>query len=80
MKFPPSLILCNFVIECRHNSTNVVSQLSSNTSNVGKLCSAYKQADEGELGNTNFYRSREPVHPLIISIKETSQEENDSDD
>jgi hypothetical protein len=38
IKFLPLLILWNFVIECRHNSTNVVSQLSGNTRDVGKLC------------------------------------------
>jgi hypothetical protein len=80
MKFLSLLILCNFVIECRHSGTNVISQPTGNTSNVGKLCLACREADEGLLGNRNFYRNREPVHPLITSIEETSEEENDSDD
>jgi hypothetical protein len=29
---------------------------SGNTSNVGKLCTAYREADDGELGIRNFYR------------------------
>jgi hypothetical protein len=56
MKCIPLLILWTFVTECRHNGTNVVSQPSGNTSNVGKLCSAYKDADEGQLGGRNFNR------------------------
>jgi hypothetical protein len=39
---------------------------------------AYREADEGELGNRNFNRNKEHVNPLI-NIKETSEEENDSD-
>jgi hypothetical protein len=54
MKFIPLLILWNFVIECRHSDKNVVPQPSGNTNNVGKLCSAYRKADEGELGGRNF--------------------------
>jgi hypothetical protein len=50
-EFFPLKILCIFIIECRHNSTNVVSQLSGNTSNVGILFVTYREADEGELGN-----------------------------
>jgi hypothetical protein len=80
MKFLPLLILSTFVIECRHNGINVVSQLSGNTSNVGKLCMAYREADEGELENRNFYRNTMRMHPLNISTKEASSEGNDSDD
>jgi hypothetical protein len=76
MKFLLLIILYNSVIECKHNGTNVVSQPSGNTSNVGKLCMAYREADEGQLENRNFYRKL--VHPLIISLEETSREENDS--
>jgi hypothetical protein len=76
MKFLPPLTLWNFFTECRHNGTIVVSQPSGNTSNVGKLCTAYREAGEEEL----ICRNREPVHPFIISIEETSEEENDSDD
>jgi hypothetical protein len=47
MKFLPLPIMWNFVTECRHNGTNVVSQPSGNASNVGKLCTAYIEADEG---------------------------------
>jgi hypothetical protein len=56
MKFIPLLILWNFVKECRLDGKNVVSQPSGNTSKVGKLCSAYREADEGELGGRNFNR------------------------
>jgi hypothetical protein len=56
MKCIPLLILWTFVIECKHNDTNVVSQPSGNTSNVGKLRLAYRDADEGELGDRNFKR------------------------
>jgi hypothetical protein len=42
-------------MEYRHNVANVVSQLSGYTSIVGKLCMAYREADEGELGNRNFF-------------------------
>jgi hypothetical protein len=57
-EIPSITNLVEFFIDCRHNGTSVVSQLSGNTSNVGKLCMAYRESDEGDLGNRN-YRNRE---------------------
>jgi hypothetical protein len=54
MKYIPLLILWNFVTEYRHNGTNVVSLPSGNTSNVGKLCMAQREADEAQLGNKHL--------------------------
>jgi hypothetical protein len=54
VKYIPLLNLWTFVIECRHDGTNVVSLTSGNISSVGKVCAAYREADEAELGNRNL--------------------------
>jgi hypothetical protein len=41
MKYLPLLISWNFVMECRHNGTNVVSLPSGITSNMRKLSMTY---------------------------------------
>jgi hypothetical protein len=56
MKYLPLLILRNFVVECIHNGTNVVSMPSGTTSNVRKLCVAYGETDEADVVNRSFYR------------------------
>jgi hypothetical protein len=54
MKYLPLLILRNFVVECTHNGTNVVSMSSGITSNVRKLCVAYREDDEADVVNRTF--------------------------
>jgi hypothetical protein len=54
MKYLLLLILKNSVIQRRHSVTNGITQASGDTSNVGKLGTAYRKADEGELGNRNM--------------------------
>jgi hypothetical protein len=53
------LIFCHIAAEFRHrDNTNVLSQLSGYSNNVGKLYVTGRQADEGEPGSRNFYRGQ----------------------
>jgi hypothetical protein len=70
----------NFVVECRHNGTNFVSQPSGNTSNVENYVQHTQNLMKKSWETGTCIENTDPVHPLIISIKETTEEDNDSDD
>jgi hypothetical protein len=48
------LIFYNFVVDCRKNGTNMFCIASGNSSSVGKLHMAFREANEGEPGSRNI--------------------------
>jgi hypothetical protein len=70
------LILCNIG---PYSGTNVFSQLSGHSKNMRKLCDC-REVDEGELGNRQQNRKQGSRGSSVITLEETSERENDSDD